>query len=112
MSSFGRRGIGPRWKRLGCRIYGDARIRASSCRDAGKQLSAIGLMDFEDLIIRRLSPLVAGEIAIFLHVHLRGLHDSQPPLFLIEVSGISVTSRRDQQAGGTTANSSSQRSGS
>src|SRR5437868_2509873 len=56
------------------RRHGRAPIRASSCCDAGKQLSAIGLVDLEDLIINGVAPLVTGKIAILLHGLLRGLH--------------------------------------
>ena len=63
-------------ERFGCGIHGRACIRARSCRDAGKQFSAIGLMDLEDLIINSVSPLVTGKIAILLHVYLCGLHNT------------------------------------
>src|SRR5439155_14426282 len=46
----------------GC-IHGGACISARSCCDAGKQLSTIGLVDLEDLIINGFLPLVTGKIA-------------------------------------------------
>ena len=56
-------------------IHGHAGVRARSGRNAGEQLSAVGLVDLEDLIVRCLSPLIASEIAIVLDIDLRGSHE-------------------------------------
>src|SRR4029077_898407 len=74
-SSFGRRGLCPGWERFGCGIHGCASLRARSCRNARKKLSAVRLVDLEELFVGRFSPLVTGKIAVLFHVDLCGFHD-------------------------------------
>jgi hypothetical protein len=42
------------------------------------------ILDLEELIVHSVSPLVAGKIALLLHVHFRGQHYSEPPLFVVK----------------------------
>ena len=76
VGSFRRRSLRPSRECLRGSIHRGAAISARSCRDAGKQLSAIGLVNLEDLIVCSFAPLVVGKIAILLHLTLRGLHYS------------------------------------
>jgi hypothetical protein len=43
--------------------------------DSGKELSAVRLVDLEEVIVLGVSPLVIGEIAVLLDIDLRDSHE-------------------------------------
>ena len=79
-----RRTLRPTRKCLRGGIHGAAFICTSARREAGKELSAIGLVDLEYFIVRSFLPLVASKVAVFLHVGLCGLHILRLFCFMVE----------------------------
>src|SRR5271167_4659587 len=73
-SSLRRRRFSPGRKRFGCRIHRGSRVRTGCCCNASKKLSAVGLVDLEQLFVCRFSPLVTGKIAILFHIDFCGWH--------------------------------------